>query len=515
MPAAFGVDAAYDRSRDAEIREALGQVFTPPALANALARLVGAERPGTVLDPAVGDGSLLLAVADVRRAEGSETAAVLDTLRGWDIDPVAAWLCRLSLLEWGLRDPVGPVPDPLRVDVRDLFEPGMAADRIVCNPPYLEAKRMRRAAPGLKERLKRQFPQLQGAFDLYVAVAYRALELAPSVGLILPNKVCQGRYARAFRAQLASERRVAGLVDLSRMQPRPFPGTSVYPVLLHLEATETTRVARVHDAEQLETLALDTLDPGDWAAVGGEQPWFVPFDTWSLLTPTLARPRLDEVAHVVSTCSFHKKGLRERYVTQTRREESLPYLGGPSRARQTEVAPFAERWSGWWIDYDTEALKAIGNPLPPLERFQQPKVVFNQHDRRMTAWADLEGRFVTKDVYPIAWPRDARWSVEALTAVFNSTVFTALYNTIYQGIVVGGETYHYLPAFLKTIPMPDRSRLGAVEARVRALQADFDPDAWEALDVVVTRAYGLDPSVRDALIATHLTRVGAPAPGRP
>lgn len=496
------------------MREQLGQVFTPPVLARALARLVSGEQRGEVLDPAVGDGSLLLAMADLRAAAGHETAAILEELRGWDIDPLAVWLCKLGLIEWALRHPVGPAPSPLRIDVRDLFEPGMAADRIVCNPPYLEAKRMRRASPGLKERLKRQFPELQGAWDLYLAVAYRALELAPSVGLILPNKVCQGRYARAFRARINEEGRIAGLVDMARMRPRPFPGTSVYPVLLHLAEAQTTRVARVHTPDELDALELTDLDPGSWRAVQGEQPWFVPFPTWRVLAPTLARPRLEQVAQVVSTCSFHKKGLREKFVTQDETEGALPYLGGPSRARQTEVAPFAERWSGWWIRYDAEALKAIGNPLPPLANFQRAKVVFNQHDRRMTAWADLTGRFVTKDVYPVAWPIDPAWSVEMLAAVFNSTVFTALYNTIYQGIVVGGETYHYLPAFLKTIPMPDAGQLGALAPRVRQLQQAFDPDLWEAIDIEVTRAYGLDPSVLDELIATHLTRVGAPTPGR-
>jgi len=72
----------------------------------------------------------------------------------------------------------------------------------------------------------------------------------------------------------------------------------------------------------------------------------------------------------------------------------------------------------------------------------------------MKAVADFEGRWVTKDVYPVGWPITPEWSLETLTAVMNSTVFTALYNTLYRGIVVGGETYHYLPAFLNRVPIP-------------------------------------------------------------
>lgn len=513
IQASFGVSGAYDRAQDPEVRERLGQVFTPAPLADALAQLIRAERPGTVLDPACGDGSLLLAVARRRRRAGQLPGPILDELHGWDIDPVAAWLCRLNLVEWALTELDGGPPGGLRIKQQDLLDPGMAADQIVCNPPYLEAKRMNRASPGLKERLKRQFPELIGAFDLYLAVAYRAQQLAPVVGLIVPNKVCQGRYARAFRAQVNETSRLAGLVDVARMAPRPFPGSSVYPVLLHLEQAEQTRVARVSTPEELLRPVYQQVPASTWTALGDDEaPWFVPFDTWPLLQPLFAGPRLGELAKVVSTCSFHRKGLREQFVSETRTPGALPYLGGPSRARQTEVAPFRHRWSGWWIRYDEQDLATQGNPLPPLENFQRSKVVFNQHDRRMTAWADLEGTFVTKDVYPIAWPTSPSWSVETLTAVLNSTVFTALYNTVYQGILVGGETYHYLPAFLKTVPMPVRALLGDVDDAVRALQQDFDPAAWDRLDRRVTAAYGLEEPDRQALLAQHILRVGAPSP---
>ena len=46
---------------------------------------------------------------------------------------------------------------------------------------------------------------------------------------------------------------------------------------------------------------------------------------------------------------------------------------------------------------------------------------------------------------------------------------TAEMNTVYQGIVVGGETYHYLPAFLRHVPMPrDIEALAALERGIAA-----------------------------------------------
>ncbi|MEZ4321083.1 MAG: N-6 DNA methylase [Myxococcota bacterium] len=516
-PVEDSVDAAYDRTRTAEDRERLGQVFTPPLLARALADLVRAERPGSVLDPAAGDGSLLLAVADRRVAHGHGTAQVLDALTGWDLDPLATWLCRIALVDWALDHAGGPIPGPLRVSCRDGLGGDERFDLVVSNPPYLEAKRMGRAQPGLRERLREAFPELTGAFDLYLAFALESLTRAPVAGLILPNKVCQGRYAARFRERVTREGRLAGLLDLARVRPRPFRGTGVYPVVLHLERGTTLRAARCETPGEVASPGFAEVSHAALASVGGELPWFVPFDTWPVLAPLFQLPRLGSVARIVTTCSFHKAGLRERFVTPDKpASRAFPYLGGPSRAKQTEIQPFQERWAGWWIAYEQDRLRTEhGNSLPPLAIFQRPKALFNQHDRRMSAWADAQGRFVSKDVYPVAWPEHADWTLSRLVGLFNATVFTALYNTVFQGIVVGGETYHYLPAFLAIVPVPDGRALTELDELVPRMQDAPDGSLWERIDRVVTAAYGLTEADRAELVSTHLTRVGAPAPGRP
>lgn len=534
VPAGEGTDGAWDQVRGRALRASLGQVFTPPELARALASVLPLDRPGTVLDPACGAGSLLVAALESRRRAGWSVADALGSVEGWDRDPVAAWLCRARLVEWALSaGPRGPVPGPLRIHAADALDPRGRAGQLsgvtalIGNPPYLEAKRMGAAEPGLKERLRERFPQLSGAFDLYLAFAWLALELVEpggEVALLVPNKVCQGRYAAGFREALLEpgEPALRSLIDLSRASPRPFPGTSVYPVILHLAAAAPTgpvRMRRVMRPADLPASDWQEVERESLRSVGGEHPIFTPFATWPALAPLFALERLGEVAHLASTCSFHKKGLRERFVFPDRpHDDARPYLGLHSRARRTEVAPFRVRWEGGWIDHDNERLKReFRNPLPPLSTFERPKVLWCQHALRMRAVADPEGRWVSKDTYPVGWPTDPRWTLDLLVAVLNSTVFTALYNTVYQGIVVGGETYHYLPAFLRHVPVPraDHPALAEVDRLVGRVgtEGPVDRDAWLALDRAVAEAYGVSEAARRHLAEVHLERVGAETPG--
>jgi hypothetical protein len=500
-------------------RRALGQVFTPPALANRLAELLDvAAIDGVVLDPACGDGALLVAVAEVRRRAGWPVGRILAGMEGWDRDPEALAGARRALGAWAEAHGASVPPtlhacDALSADGRPgevLARGGIAA--VIANPPYLEAKRMK-LVPGLRDRLRADFPELDGAYDLYLAFAVRALALACGgpVALLVPGKILQARYAAGWRAASAS--RVRALLDLTRMEPRPFAGTGVYPVMLVLGDGGGTRVAHGFTPADVDAPAWRALDPADWAAVGPEGPWFVPFDTWDALRPTLALPRLGSVARFASACSFHAPGLRERFVGADRPDgDAFPYLGGPSRTRQSEVETFRTRWAGWWIRYDQDALRALGNPLPPIGNFMRPKVVVAQHATRVRAVADWDGRWVTKDTYPVGWPVDPRWTVGALTAVLSSTVFTALYNTLFQGVLVGGETYHVLPAFLHQVPVP--LDVPDVEAEVRALHAEGPVDGrlWDAVDRRIAAAYGVGERDRQRMIAVHLERVGAERP---
>ncbi len=496
----------------------LGQVFTPPWLAERLTTCLS-DVDGRVLDPACGDGSLLVALCKARIASGWSPARAVKAVEGWDRDPVAARACRAALDALGGGDPtihVGDALAPTSPDGLPCDERRFAA--VIMNPPFVEAKRMG-DEPGLRDRVRAWFPDARGAFDLYVLFLWRAMGLVleqGSVAAILPGKVLQARYATDLRrAWLAPPWHLRGLIDLTRCLPRPFPGTSVYPCIVHVARADGPLVASRYLEPACEAVA-DHVDVAGLRMIGGEQPLFVPFPSWSALAPLFALPRLGSAAHFVAACSFHKKGLREQFITAVRPDgEAYPYLGGASFTHQLEIEPYRFRWAGSWIRGDAwEGARAQKSPLPDREGvFARPKLVLAQHATRPIVAIDREGRFVTKDTYPIGWPTDARWSLEALCAVLGSTVFAALYNTLFQGVLVGGDTYHYLPAFLHQVPVPaDLSAIDAVADDVRSLHdGEAAPDAAvvERVDQAVARAYGVSEADRRLMIDVHLGRPAA------
>ena len=143
----------------------------------------------------------------------------------------------------------------------------------------------------------------------------------------------------------------------------------------------------------------------------------------------------------------------------------------------------------------------------------------------MRAYADFDGNWVTKDVYPLAIPRHGASHLGRLVAILNSTVFTCIYNTVYHGIIIGGEYYHYLPAFLEGIPVPDPDRLPRdVESTVKEIQRSLHrrrtrdalvAEMTASLDGRVAALYGISPAELELLRSVHLTRLRSPVPWEP
>ncbi|MBN2799225.1 MAG: N-6 DNA methylase [Deltaproteobacteria bacterium] len=507
-------EAGVDETIEAAWRErpADGRVYTPRRTADRLLSELGypGEGEGWLLDPSCGAGVFLLQAAE-RLAERfaarglaplQVALAVLAGVRGVDLDPEAVALARVLLgaaVAARLPDPeaLAELPVPL-VLCGDALEPETTAawmERepprwIAGNPPYLEAKRMPSAQRATLRAAWRG--RLFGAWDLYVLFLERALEWRPPggvVGFVLPNKVLVARYAQDLRARLLAQGLLRGVIDLS--EEEVFTRVGVYPVLLLLGEGPARYRSALGSTEGVEVpyaLPLRLIDPPvlftlDHPALPG------------LLDRLLRQhPPLGEALEVRSTVSFHQRGLRERYVRPgDALPEGIPYLGGRSYARRSEVRPFHLDWSGYRIDPAAWGLP--GHPLPTRDRFAQPKIIFCQHARSMVAAADPAGRFVTKDVFPVAIPRqggEAR--LLALTAVLGSRVFSVLYSLFFRGIQVGGRYLHFLPLYLRAVPLPTLSDADCEAlAALGVLVGEGSEEAQELLDGRVEALYRLSP----------------------
>ncbi|MFD4459961.1 Eco57I restriction-modification methylase domain-containing protein [Nocardia sp. NPDC058480] len=198
------------QARDAQERKRHGRHYTPPDLARFLARraLRYVPRAATlrVLDPACGDGELLLAV---HREIASGAPDIAVHLTGYDLD-------RQAVDETGGRAAALGV----EIDCRAGDFLSAAAhladgsfDLIISNPPYVRTQQLGGPTAQL---LSKQFG-LRGRIDLthpFVAIAPRLLDAGGVLGLLCANRFLTTRAGANLRRILTGELTPVELYDL-------------------------------------------------------------------------------------------------------------------------------------------------------------------------------------------------------------------------------------------------------------------------------------------------------------
>ncbi|HWN68907.1 MAG TPA: N-6 DNA methylase, partial [Haliangium sp.] len=230
---------------DAARRLALGQWFTPPAVAElalslALPRAAAGGGAGPavqgaslrLVDPACGDGAFLACA----QARGIGTGAG-GALWGVELDPAVAAAARTRVLG-------------ATVHQGDLFalEPealGAPFDVVVGNPPYVRQERLARAQKQrIRTRLGSDFPGLPeaaldrvlGRGDLAAACILRALRLARPggrVALVVSSALLDAGYAAALWDVVSRCGQVRAVVDAPA--ERWFADAGVNAVILVIE----------------------------------------------------------------------------------------------------------------------------------------------------------------------------------------------------------------------------------------------------------------------------------------
>jgi adenine-specific DNA-methyltransferase len=213
------------RQRKVDNTKLHGIQYTPPELAEFLAdMMLNASEPKagplSVLDPACGDGGLLLAFA---MATPSKIRKQL-TLTGYETDDAALTTATARLTSLGVKRVTLHRKDFLTVKgvgwdskprtVSDSDSPEVEQfDAIIANPPYVRTQTL-----GAKQaqRLAGRFG-LSGRVDLYHAFAVAmAMMLKPSgvLGLLTSNRFLTVKSGASLRTLLLNKFQIQGVYDL-------------------------------------------------------------------------------------------------------------------------------------------------------------------------------------------------------------------------------------------------------------------------------------------------------------
>lgn len=195
-----------------------GVHYTPSVLADFLARRTVAALPASapdnhtirVLDPACGDGELLVALTAALRAAGFARDQII--VCGFDQDPAAVETAQQRIAELNVGR-----SEILAANFLETFEHLEGYDCIISNPPYVRTQVM--GGPQA-QRLAKQFG-LKGRVDLYQIFTAAILQcLAPNaaVGLLTSNRFLTVKAGASMRKMLRQRLDLNQIFDLGDSQ---------------------------------------------------------------------------------------------------------------------------------------------------------------------------------------------------------------------------------------------------------------------------------------------------------
>lgn len=209
-----------DRHRS-DPKKADGIIYTPPSLAKFLAHqafnTLDSTREIRILDPACGDGELLLAAMSAAEKRSINVKEIV----GYDIDAAAIQIARSRLAGFpkvtlncaNFLDVVAHSQNQVELFCDTSKLAHFDFDLVISNPPYVRTQILGSA---ISKELSKQFG-LSDRVDLYHAFAVAMIyALAPrgAIGLLCPNKFLTNRSGRSMRKLLLAELEIDEIVDL-------------------------------------------------------------------------------------------------------------------------------------------------------------------------------------------------------------------------------------------------------------------------------------------------------------
>jgi hypothetical protein len=421
-----------------------------------------------VLDPACGAGVFLLHVFDVLLAEHQRTGAVLNDLvpagkyarrilreniYGVDLNEESVEITKLSLwLKAGIKnEKPAELDDTIKCGnslIEDPAIPGQRAfswprqfpeimaaggfDIVVGNPPYVNARTIRETD---KTYLREHYPQLRGAFDLYVAFLLRGHQLLKErgrYGWIVPNKFLIADYASQARDLLTKDS-LGTVVDVSAIEV--FSKVGVYPVILLGQRGNTGGLVK------LTASTAASLAAGPAAAVAA--------------TPAAdGRTLADRNVRInAGTTGFTAQAIKGLLNEDNR---GIPFAVSGSVDRYeldtSSVRYMKDSYTNPWIE--------LGSPVVAASKYrfwQSPKIVIAGMTKRLEAVYVATPLALGVGAYGIY--DLAGYEPYAVTAVLNSTFMSTYLREACHDKHLAGGYLAINKSTIERLPMPDQETL--------------------------------------------------------
>lgn len=471
-----------------------GVVFTPIVIADYILSRIsypilnGNPETEKIIDLSCGSGIFLVRAINkhLKLTKNKESANnvisyIKSTVVGFDVDPIAVMLTKTNIivelmkhvhksfpLEREIKLQIYCTNSLKKTDERDseaIIEAKKSQYRFVIgNPPYVESKKMDSES---KSICRQFFPSIaKGGFDLYlffVDLGISLLQEGGELGFIIPNKFLSARYAKPIRDEIIKNGMIKHIVNLAHQKVF---NPAVYPIILVLKnkkrkENSANMLSKIDVNDLLdETKQKDGIDVdlSIFANTINKTIYFA--DKWSY---DIVRKTFSESKHKLSdfinfrwTISFHRKGLREMFISKKPKGEfPVKFLGGKPFAGNREVERYAIDWWGYWLDYNKEKAKVLKNNFPDIKIFKEKKILICQHALKIRATIDQDG-YVCKDIFLLGQltekAKHAKISLEYILGIVNSTLYSFIYKIMYSGTEIMGQYLHYLPMYLHDLP---------------------------------------------------------------
>jgi adenine-specific DNA-methyltransferase len=327
--ASYFIGSIYTSLLPDKQRSEWGAYYTPPPLVRRLldtATQAGLDwRTCSVCDPACGGGAFLVPIAARIIAENRRVPSKVlvrslsERVRGWEIDPFAAWLAQV-FLELSAIDVCRRANErlPILVEVTDSLgrkDVERMFDLVIGNPPYGRLT----LQPEMRRQYQRSLYGHANLYGLFTDLAVRLTRPGGIVAYVTPTSFLAGEYFKSLRGLLATEARPVN-VDFVSVRKGVFEDVLQETLLATYRCGGQNPRAFVHFISPADDGGIAVNAAGRFSIPKQPgSPWLIPRSSSEGKLVTLLRTfkdRLQHYGYAVSTGPLvwnrHKGQLRRR-----------------------------------------------------------------------------------------------------------------------------------------------------------------------------------------------------------